>query len=191
MQEKWAFICFFSSDRAEYSPGGQASCSWGSVLVVTEVTVLCCLSTSSVELGLPGWGFGRWGGPTGMCSLMFCAPQREVVQSSWQQWKTPPGERVCWLFWRGWMLAAWDFVPLVGFLEYFKLYFYNPESSYCPKRSPFPFKNSSKDLDFGTSCFVSLPQFSYLWTKNICLSGVLWGLINKCLYRLLKIESTA
>lgn len=48
-----------------------------------------------------------------------------------------------------------------GFFEYFKLYFYNSESSCCPKRFPFPFLKSSNDLDFGDSCSASLPQFSY------------------------------
>lgn len=63
-RQEVVFLCFLNSDRAEYSPGGEASCCWGPVLVVTDwshsfVQFINSL-TSSDSLGLPGWGFGRW-----------------------------------------------------------------------------------------------------------------------------------
>lgn len=81
MQEKETFICFLNSDRAEYSPAGEASSveaqSWW-----WPIEVLCSLST--VWFLQRGLGFQVGGLADEMVPLAFVvqhfsAPQRRVA----------------------------------------------------------------------------------------------------------------
>lgn len=160
------FVCFLNCDCAEHSPRGR---------VAFEAVLMMIDWSSSFGQFINGSIFQRElifqaGGLADVMVLLACLVQHFMLRSGKQLWAAGSSEaRLPWENVFLFFLEKVEWQSMKVYVSSHSLGILSSTSitpkvlcSFHPWRCLLPFLTSSQDLNVGDSCFVSLPQFSYL-----------------------------